>query len=138
MLRPGEEDILPKSSWSKFEGIILARMDLAVRMGCDGVEGDQNNPLGNNPGFSITLDDEAAWYLEMAQQLHARGLRAVMKNGVEVIDHSTYGPQAVRSASSVDAARVAPPWVAHHSTQIFPKCRPDSWCRNASARASSG
>lgn len=84
-----------KASWSKFEGIILARMDLAVRMGCDGVEGDQNNPLGNNPGFPITLNDEASWYLEMAQQLHARGLRAVMKNGVEVLDHSTYGPQAV-------------------------------------------
>ncbi|UQA60542.1 endo alpha-1,4 polygalactosaminidase [Polyangium aurulentum] len=84
-----------KASWSKFEGIILARMDLAVRMGCDGVEGDQNNPLGNNPGFAITLADEAAWYLEMAQQLHARGLRAVMKNGIEVLDHPTYGPQAV-------------------------------------------
>ena len=27
---------------------------------------------------------------------------------------------------------------AYHSTQIFPKCRPDSSCRNASARPSSG
>lgn len=58
-----------------------------MRLGCDGVEGDQNNPYGNSPGFSFALKDEADWYLELASELHKRGLLAVMKNGVEIHDY---------------------------------------------------
>jgi hypothetical protein len=81
-------DIRPQS-WSKFEPIILARLDLAHDIGCDGVEPDQNNPYGNNPGFPVTLGDEKAWYLEVAAQAHNRNLSAGMKNGVEVVDADT-------------------------------------------------
>jgi hypothetical protein len=77
------------SSWAAFAPLIWARMDLAVEIGCDGVEPDQNNPIGNDPGFPITLADQKAWYLEVAAQAHARGLSVGMKNGVEVIDHDT-------------------------------------------------
>ena len=30
-------------------------------LGCDGVEPDQNNPVGNARGFPITLADQKAW-----------------------------------------------------------------------------
>jgi hypothetical protein len=78
-----------QASWSKFEPLITARMDLAKRSGCDGVEGDQNNSWGNNPGFPISLADQEAWYLEVARQLHARGLSAGQKNGIESTDATT-------------------------------------------------
>ena len=78
-----------QASWSRFEPLITARMSLAKRSGCDGVEGDQNNPWGNNPGFAITLADQKAWYLEVARQLHARGLSAGQKNGIETTDATT-------------------------------------------------
>ena len=78
-----------QASWSKFEPLITARMDLAKRSGCDGVEGDQNNSWGNNPGFPIGLADQEAWYLEVARQLHARGLSAGQKNGNETTDATT-------------------------------------------------
>ncbi|MCW2976136.1 MAG: endo alpha,4 polygalactosaminidase [Actinomycetia bacterium] len=75
-----------RQAWPLFEPIILARLDLARSLGCDGVEPDQNNPVGNDPGFPITYADEKAWYLEVAGAAHARGLSVGMKNGIEIID----------------------------------------------------
>jgi len=63
-----------------------SRMKLAAASGCDGIEPDQNNPVGNNPGFPITYADEKAWYLEVAKLAHALGLSVGMKNGIEIID----------------------------------------------------
>ena len=81
-------DIRP-AQWSKFAPIIWARFDLAAQIGCDGVEPDQNNPFGNNPGPRITKADQKAWYLEVARQAHARNLSVGMKNGVETTDAQT-------------------------------------------------
>ena len=78
-------DIRPQS-WPLFEPIIVERMKLAAASGCDGVEPDQNNPVGNDPGFPITYADEKAWYLEVAKDAHALGLSVGMKNGIEIID----------------------------------------------------
>ena len=78
-----------KASWPKFARIIWKRLDLAKTLGCDGVEPDQNNPLGNDPGFPITRADQKAWYLEVARQAHRRGLSVGMKNGIETIDRDT-------------------------------------------------
>jgi hypothetical protein len=80
---------LRKASWSQFEPLIAARLDLAKRSGCDGVEPDQNNPWGNNPGFAISLADQKAWYLEVAGLAHARGLSVGQKNGIETTDSAT-------------------------------------------------
>ena len=63
-----------------------ARFDLAVEIGCDGVEPDNNNPFGNDTGFPATLADQKAWYLEVAAQAHARGLSVGQKNGIETTD----------------------------------------------------
>lgn len=78
-----------KSSWPKFEPLIAARMDLAKSLGCDGIEPDQNNPIGNDPGFAITIADQKAWYLRVAELAHARGLSVGQKNGIETTDADT-------------------------------------------------
>jgi hypothetical protein len=80
---------LRRKSWPKFAPIIWKRLDLAKRLGCDGVEPDQNNPIGNRPGFPITAADQKAWYLEVARQAHRRGLSVGMKNGLVSIDRDT-------------------------------------------------
>jgi hypothetical protein len=81
-------DLRPES-WPKFASIIWARLDLARSLGCDGVEPDQNDAFGNNPGFPITRADQKAWYLEVARQAHRRGLSVGMKNGIDSIDADT-------------------------------------------------
>lgn len=78
-----------RSSWSKFSAIVWRRLDLAKSLGCDGVEPDQNNPVGNDPGFPISLADQKAWYLEVARQAHLRRLSVGMKNGIESVDADT-------------------------------------------------
>ena len=78
-----------RSSWPMFEPLIVARLDLAARSHCDGVEPDQNNPWGNDPGFPITLSDQKAWYLQIAALAHARGLSVGQKNGIETTDSTT-------------------------------------------------
>lgn len=75
-----------RAAWPQFEWIIVNRMRLAAASGCDGVEPDQNNPVGNDPGFPITYADEKAWYLEIARDAHALGLSVGMKNGIEIVD----------------------------------------------------
>lgn len=77
------------TAWPSFEPLIAARLDLAKRSGCDGVEPDQNNPIGNNPGFSITVADQKAWYLEVARLAHDRSLSVGQKNGIETTDAQT-------------------------------------------------
>lgn len=77
------------AAWPQFKPLIEARLDLAVRSGCDGVEPDQNNPWGNRPGFTIGLADQKAWYLEVARMAHERGLSVGQKNGIETTDADT-------------------------------------------------
>jgi len=81
-------DLRPRGTRA-FEPIIWARLRLASRIGCDGVEPDQNNPWGNHPGFPITKAHEKRWYLRVAAHAHRLGLSVGMKNGVEVIDADT-------------------------------------------------
>ena len=77
------------AAWPQFESLIAARLDLAARSGCDGVEPDQNNPLGNNPGFAISQADQKSWYLEVARLAHVRNLSVGQKNGIETTDADT-------------------------------------------------
>jgi hypothetical protein len=77
------------ASRASFASLIWSRLDVARAIGCDGVEPDQNNPIGNDPGFPITVADQTSWYLEVATQAHARGLSVGMKNGIESINAAT-------------------------------------------------
>lgn len=75
--------------WSQFAPVMWARFDLAKQIGCDGVEPDQNNHVGNQTGFPESVAQDVAWYLEVAKQAHARGLSVGMKNGVESVNSQT-------------------------------------------------
>jgi endo-alpha-1,4-polygalactosaminidase (GH114 family) len=77
-----------EASWPLWAPLMWARFDLAAAIGCDGVEPDNNNPVGNDTGFPATLADQKAWYLEVAAQAHARGLSVGQKNGIETTDAS--------------------------------------------------
>ena len=81
-------DLRPRAT-RMFEGLIWARLRLASRIGCDGVEPDQNNPWGNHPGFPFTTAHEKRWYLRVAAHAHRLGLSVGMKNGIEVTDADT-------------------------------------------------
>jgi hypothetical protein len=81
-------DIRP-ASWARFAPLIWSRMDVAKSIGCDGIEPDQNNPVGNNPGFPISVTDQTAWYVEVARQAHLRRLSVGMKNGIESVNPVT-------------------------------------------------
>ncbi len=87
---PGERWLdIREAAWPQWAPLMWARFDLAAQLGCDGVEPDQNNPVGNSPGFLITLADQKKWYLEVAAQAHARGLSVGQKNGIETTDAET-------------------------------------------------
>ena len=60
----------------QFAPIIWAAPRPREALGCDGVEPDQNNPIGNRPGFPITPADQKAWYLEVARQAHPAASRS--------------------------------------------------------------
>jgi hypothetical protein len=81
-------DIRPASR-VRFAPLIWSRMDVARSIGCDGIEPDQNNPIGNNPGFPITTVDQTSWYLQVAAEAHARHLSVGMKNGMESVNAAT-------------------------------------------------
>lgn len=82
-------DTSSPASWLKFAPLMWARFDLAKQIGCDGVEPDQNNHVGNETGFPESAAIDRAWYLEVAKQAHARGLSVGMKNGIEAVNAQT-------------------------------------------------
>jgi hypothetical protein len=136
---PGERWLdIRRQAWPLFRPIILKRLDLARSLGCDGVEPDQNNPVGNSPGFPITYADEKAWYLEVARAAHARGLSVGMKNGIEIVDRDlvrafdwALNEECFRYA---ECAGLAPFVRAHKAVfQVEYRGSRSSFCREANA-----
>ncbi|MFQ5589707.1 MAG: endo alpha-1,4 polygalactosaminidase [Phycisphaerae bacterium] len=66
--------------------IMLNRLDLAVRKGCDGVEPDNVDGFVNDTGFALTPDDQLAFNRFLANSAHQRGLAVALKNDLEQID----------------------------------------------------
>jgi len=62
--------------------IMMARMDLAVSKGCDGVDPDNVDAYTNNPGFPLTAATQLDYNRFLAAEAHARGLAAGLKNDV--------------------------------------------------------
>ena len=83
-------DLRPRATRT-FAPMVWGRLRLAARIGCDGVEPDQNNPWGNRPGFPVSRAQEKRWYLPVAARAHRLGLSVGMKNGIEVVDADTVG-----------------------------------------------
>ncbi len=67
--------------------IMLARLDLAVAKGCDGVEPDNVTAFSNDSGFAdITATDQLAYNKFIANAAHERGLSVGLKNDLDQID----------------------------------------------------
>ncbi len=81
-----------ESSWQYWAPIMWARLEVAKRIGCDGVEGDQINSYGNDPTFNITQAHSLRLYREYYYQAHVRGLTAISKNGIELTSQQMTDP----------------------------------------------
>jgi hypothetical protein len=60
--------------------IMLARLDLAVQRGCDGVEPDNVEAYNNHSGFELLPADQLAFNRMLANAAHTRGLAIGLKN----------------------------------------------------------
>lgn len=60
--------------------VAIARLDLAVTKGCDGVEPDNMDGFSNRSGFDLTADDQLAYNRFMANAARVRGLAVGLKN----------------------------------------------------------
>jgi len=65
--------------------LLEARLDLAVAMGCDGVEPDNVDGYANDTGFPLTYEDQLAFNIWLAEEAHARGLFILLKNDLEQV-----------------------------------------------------
>jgi hypothetical protein len=66
--------------------VMLARLDLAVSKGCDGVEPDNIDGYSNNTGFPLSANDQLVYNRWLAEQAHARCLSIGLKNDLEQVD----------------------------------------------------
>jgi hypothetical protein len=69
---------------AKWSSIMFKRFDLARSIGCDGIVGDRNDSAAAASGFTISPDDQLAWYKAVAAQTHQRKLSAGMKDAYEI------------------------------------------------------
>ncbi|EXJ92157.1 hypothetical protein A1O3_00707 [Capronia epimyces CBS 606.96] len=65
--------------------IMDARLDLAVRKGCDGVDPDNIDGYENDNGLNLTQDDAVDFVLYLANQAHSRNLSVGLKNGGAIL-----------------------------------------------------
>jgi len=63
--------------------VMIARLDLAVRRGCDGVEPDNVTAFNNNTGFPISSTHQLAFNRHLANAAHERRLAIALKNDGE-------------------------------------------------------
>jgi hypothetical protein len=65
--------------------IMKARMDLCQAKGFDAMEPDNVDGYANDSGFPLTYNDQIAYNTFIANEAHARGLSAGLKNDLEQI-----------------------------------------------------
>jgi len=70
---------------SNVRDIMLARLDLAVQKGCDGVEPDNVTGFENDTGFNLTADDQLAFNRFLSNESHRRNLAVGLKNDLSQI-----------------------------------------------------
>ena len=107
------------TAWRYWEPIMVARMALAKRIGCDAMEGDQNNAYDNDRTFGVTQADSLLLYQEMFRQQHQAGLGALAKNGLEVI------PQLLRGVPNDPAGLAKPDGFLNEECNYYSECRPN-------------
>ncbi|MDE2047862.1 MAG: endo alpha-1,4 polygalactosaminidase [Betaproteobacteria bacterium] len=75
---PGERWLDTRSA--NVRRIMLARLDLALSKGCDGVEPDNVDGYTNSPGFALDATTQLDYNRFIAREARARGLRVGLKN----------------------------------------------------------
>ena len=78
---PGERWLDTRSTTVR--EIMVARMDLAVAKGCDGVEPDNVDGYTNSPGLPLTAATQLDYNRFLAAAAHARGLAIGLKNDID-------------------------------------------------------
>jgi len=68
---------------SNVRAIMQARLDLAKKKGCDGVEPDNVDGYTNKPGFALTAATQFDYNRFLATEAHARKLAIGLKNDVD-------------------------------------------------------
>ena len=77
---PGENWLDIRSS--NVRKIMLARMDLAVKKGCNGIDPDNVDGYSNFTGFALTGENQLGYNKFLSRQAHSRGLAVGLKNDV--------------------------------------------------------
>ncbi len=72
---------LRDASRAMWAPIIRKRFDLAKQLGCDAIEGDHNDQVGQDTGFPVTGADVVAAFTATANDVHTLELSAGQKNG---------------------------------------------------------
>jgi hypothetical protein len=65
--------------------VMQARLDLARRRGCDGVDPDNVDGYANASGFGLRAADQLDYNRFLADEAHARGMLIGLKNDVEQV-----------------------------------------------------
>jgi len=81
-----DERWLDISNYRVFSGIMEARMDLAVKKSCDGIEPDNVDGYLNENGFDLSYEEQLEYNKWLAEEAHERGLSIGLKNDLEQIN----------------------------------------------------
>ena len=65
--------------------IMGARLEMAVKKGCDGVEPDNVDGYTNSTGFPLTYRDQLKFNKWLASEAHKRGLSIGLKNALDLV-----------------------------------------------------
>ena len=65
--------------------IMTARLDLAFKKHCDGIEPDNVDGYANDTGFPLNYQDQLTYNQWLAEQAHQRGLSIGLKNDLDQI-----------------------------------------------------
>jgi endo-alpha-1,4-polygalactosaminidase (GH114 family) len=68
---------------AKARAIMKARLDRAVKKGCDGVEPDNVDGFANDNGLGLTAQDQLEYNRFIAAEAHARRLSVGLKNDMD-------------------------------------------------------
>ncbi len=81
---PGEK-WLDISNYEMFKDIMLARLDLAVKKKCDGVDPDNIQGYKEDTGFNLNYEDQLRYNIWLANETHKRNLSIALKNDGEQV-----------------------------------------------------
>ncbi|HEV8325737.1 MAG TPA: endo alpha-1,4 polygalactosaminidase [Myxococcota bacterium] len=80
---PGETWLDTRSA--NVRAVMRARLDMAGKKGCDGVEPDNVDGYANDSGFPLTAADQLDYDRFLATEAHARALSAGLKNATDLV-----------------------------------------------------